>query len=579
MATIASPISKPGLQAGFNFIPETLYAAGVTQYFRELFCPPRDLPLRTDVENTRLFTVKRIGSNVRRVYERRDVEIINDRGLRLRCSHFVPSEDPACTVARPCVVYLHGMAASRWRVQDLLPFILSYDVSVFSVDFAGSGQSEGDNITLGLMEARDDLPNVMRYLQEQPLVTSIGIWGFSMGAVAAIIGAAERESGIVAAILDSPFADFRALCQELGRSYLYYVPQSALDVGWELVRMEGLTQAHFDPDELTPIKQAPSAKCPAMFLAAEGDELVAEHHVRDLHAAWGGEKQIRVVRQQGPPGYESAVHNLRRPGANLQEAAAFLCSRLGCPPLSAEDAKEGMTLIPLDSTFKSFVAKISTQQPNAGFDRGTSHAMSSPPAPPEPVAPPAPISPTFREAPANWGVRSSSPLEPPADSPCPVLFQNQTSAGDLDPNPSNSAQSVYVAEEDMLPMHPPENIRGVSGGGVCGGIKAASASKNMSVVFKAQRWARNLRGAAVLTRQKQMQPGGDCGGEPLRANSKEPEPRTPERHTQMIIDMLKRPISQGRDTSREASVTIHHPPATQRFRPIDTRSGDIIVDI
>lgn len=48
-----------------------------------------------------------------------------------------------------CVVFLHGLGSSRL---EALPIVdsLPQDYCLFAFDFAGSGKSEGDNITYGL---------------------------------------------------------------------------------------------------------------------------------------------------------------------------------------------------------------------------------------------------------------------------------------------------------------------------------------------------------------------------------------------------------------------------------------------
>jgi alpha-beta hydrolase superfamily lysophospholipase len=65
-------------------------------------------------------------------------------------------------------------------------YLASRDITVFTFDFAGCGLSEGDYISLGYYE-RGDVDAVFRYLRELGTVSSIGIWGRSMGAVTALM--------------------------------------------------------------------------------------------------------------------------------------------------------------------------------------------------------------------------------------------------------------------------------------------------------------------------------------------------------------------------------------------------------
>ncbi|KAG6488211.1 hypothetical protein ZIOFF_056970 [Zingiber officinale] len=60
--------------------------------------------------------------------------------------------------------------------------LLPSNISVFTLDFSGSGLSEGEHVTLGWNE-KDDLKAVVDYLRTDGNVSCIGLWGRSMGAV------------------------------------------------------------------------------------------------------------------------------------------------------------------------------------------------------------------------------------------------------------------------------------------------------------------------------------------------------------------------------------------------------------
>jgi fermentation-respiration switch protein FrsA (DUF1100 family) len=82
-------------------------------------------------------------------------------------------------------------------------------MTVFTFDFAGCGLSEGEYISLGCYE-KDDVDCVFRYLRSLETVSSIGIWGRSMGAVTALMYSdTNHEIGCV--VLDSPFSNLEKL--------------------------------------------------------------------------------------------------------------------------------------------------------------------------------------------------------------------------------------------------------------------------------------------------------------------------------------------------------------------------------
>jgi cephalosporin-C deacetylase-like acetyl esterase len=49
-----------------------------------------------------------------------------------------------------CVVFLHGYGSNRLECSNLLPFIQSQQLALCSLDFSGSGKSQGDTVTYGI---------------------------------------------------------------------------------------------------------------------------------------------------------------------------------------------------------------------------------------------------------------------------------------------------------------------------------------------------------------------------------------------------------------------------------------------
>ena len=76
---------------------------------------------------------------------------------------------------------MHGNASARVEVLPQLTVLLALGVAVFAFDFAGSGKSDGDHVTLGYFE-REDLLCVVAHLRATDVVSTIALWGRSMGA-------------------------------------------------------------------------------------------------------------------------------------------------------------------------------------------------------------------------------------------------------------------------------------------------------------------------------------------------------------------------------------------------------------
>lgn len=132
-----------------------------------------------------------------KLFRRTDLQLTNPRGMVLQCSHWEPVERAAAEL--PCVIYLHGNSSCRVEATSVLTVALCSGLTVFAFDFAGSGQSGGDWVSLGYYE-RDDLVSadvsflcreasgkylilvvaqqtVTDYLRSTRAVTTIGLWG------------------------------------------------------------------------------------------------------------------------------------------------------------------------------------------------------------------------------------------------------------------------------------------------------------------------------------------------------------------------------------------------------------------
>eukprot|EP00929_Paragymnodinium_shiwhaense_P012588 TRINITY_DN11995_c0_g1_i1.p1 TRINITY_DN11995_c0_g1~~TRINITY_DN11995_c0_g1_i1.p1 ORF type:complete len:639 (-),score=109.71 TRINITY_DN11995_c0_g1_i1:88-2004(-) len=247
------------------------------------------------------------------VYERRDLQLRGPRG-KLLCSHFLPAASP--DAPRPCVLYLHGNCGCRIESLDILDSLLPRNISVFSLDTSGAGLSEGEYISLGHHE-QEDVRLVLRYLRSLDSITSIAIWGRSMGAVTGIFVTAT-DPDIAACVLDSPFADLRTVAEELF-TLQFNVPRVLFDAAFEMVRQEAMYSAGVDPAKLCPLRAAPRAMAPAFFGVAIDDTTVSSHHTYYLRSAWGGETSLRVY---------TGGHNGQRPLWFLSEATRFLQQKL-----------------------------------------------------------------------------------------------------------------------------------------------------------------------------------------------------------------------------------------------------------
>lgn len=98
-----------------------------------------------------------------------------------------------------------------------MELLLPDGISVFAFDFSGSGHSDGDTISLGFYE-KFDVECVVKHLRSNSSVSTIGIWGRSMGAATAVLYS-QMDPSIACLVLDSAFTSLKHIMHELAAQY------------------------------------------------------------------------------------------------------------------------------------------------------------------------------------------------------------------------------------------------------------------------------------------------------------------------------------------------------------------------
>ncbi|KAL6571542.1 hypothetical protein OROHE_003185 [Orobanche hederae] len=222
-------------------------------------------------------------------YQRKDLELVNSRGDVLQCSHYMPIVRPEGNPL-PCVIYCHGNSGCRTDASEAAIILLPSNITVFTLDFSGSGLSGGEHVTLGWNE-KDDLKAVVDYLRRDGNISLIGLWGRSMGAVTSLMYGAEDPS-IAGMVLDSPFSDLVDLMMELVDTYKVRVPKFTVKFAIHYMRRAIQKKAKFDITNLNTIKVAKSCFVPVLFGHAIDDDFIQPHHCDRIFDAYVGDKNI-----------------------------------------------------------------------------------------------------------------------------------------------------------------------------------------------------------------------------------------------------------------------------------------------
>ncbi|KAF0935351.1 hypothetical protein E2562_032046 [Oryza meyeriana var. granulata] len=256
-----------------------------------------------------------------RKYKRLDLELTNARDLTIKCSHYVPAFIPENT-SLPCVIYCHGNSGCRADANEAAVILLPANITVFTLDFSGSGLSGGDYVSLGWHE-KEDLKCVVSYLRTTKQVSCIGLWGRSMGAVTSLLYGAE-DSSIAGMVLDSAFTNLYDLMMELVDVYKIRVPKFTVKMAVQYMRKIIQKRAKFDIMDLNVLQFAPKTFIPALFGHALNDMFIQPHHCDCIHEAYGGDKSI--IKFEGD-------HNSPRPQSYYDSVSTFFYNTLRPPQL------------------------------------------------------------------------------------------------------------------------------------------------------------------------------------------------------------------------------------------------------
>jgi alpha/beta superfamily hydrolase len=232
---------------------------------------------------------------------------------------------------------MHGNSSARVEVLPQLSYLLSLGVAVFSFDFAGSGKSDGEYVSLGYYE-REDLSCVVAHLRATNVVSTIALWGRSMGAATSLMFG-DRDPSIACMILDSPFADLTQLAEEMvekGRDQGIVVPNFVVSVALRMIQGSVKKQANVNIKHISPISHADKCFIPALFVAGEHDDFIKKHHAEAIYERYAGDKNIIIV---------EGDHNSPRPKFMFDSASIFLQTCLQIPNSWALPVPPSMNLM------------------------------------------------------------------------------------------------------------------------------------------------------------------------------------------------------------------------------------------
>ena len=229
----------------------------------------------------------------------------------------------------PCIVYLHGNAGNLMEGLAYSPLVLPMGITFCSFDFSGCGNSSGDYVTLGYRE-RDDLKAVIDFLKEFCRISTIGLWGRSMGATTAIMYMAQDpEFEISCVALDSGFSSLSLVFGTMTKRQGF--KPEVLDALLPHIDKGIYDKVGFHIKDLNPEEFAKSCKAPALFLHGRDDVFIIPENTKRNFDAYAGPKDVEIF---------AGDHNSERSVKTINKILAFLEKHL----LNPDSAKKPIAL-------------------------------------------------------------------------------------------------------------------------------------------------------------------------------------------------------------------------------------------
>ena len=293
-------------------------------------------------------------------YKRTDFTLRNKKNYKLVCSYWEPFDEEREYPKLPCVIYLHGNSSSRCEVVPEIKYLLKKGITVFSFDFSGCGKSEGEYISLGWHE-QDDVSCVVDFLRRSNKVSSIGIWGRSMGAATALMYSAQDLS-IAGLVLDSPFSSLKNLINELAKDRVA-LPEFVVRQAIKWIKETIKEKADFNLDDVEPINYAEKCFIPAFFCHSKQDTFVNIHHCKDLYNLYAGDKNIVYVKGN---------HNSERSIHFKESVVQFFYKALRCQEMEKKYMLNSLSNIEFhndDNNFYKNIVDLKTTKNNEDEDK------------------------------------------------------------------------------------------------------------------------------------------------------------------------------------------------------------------
>lgn len=214
--------------------------------------------------------------------------------------------------SKETVILFHGYGGEKSSMLDKAYVFISMGYNTMLVDFMGSGGSDGNETTIGFMEAEEVIACV-EYLKSHG-ETKIILFGTSLGAAAIMKALNDQQLPINAAIIECPFGTMlKTVENRFSTMGVPSFPMAHLLVFW------GGIQGGFNAFNHKPVEYAKKIKCPVLLMYGEQDPKVTRQEIDDIFNNLSAYKKLVTFPLAGHENYL-----LKYRDKWIEETSAFL---------------------------------------------------------------------------------------------------------------------------------------------------------------------------------------------------------------------------------------------------------------
>lgn len=205
-------------------------------------------------------------------------------GIELK-GWFIPASAPSDRTILMC----HGWGTNKGAILEGLRPLHDRGFNLLAFDFRTCGESGGEILSVGYLEARD-FDAAAAFMRRLRPDDRYGVFGLSMGAMVAFCGAV-RHGCFRAIALESPFHSHDQACTRylMQHSHVPYFPLVPLILFWIRVRLGA------DPEPLGPIYMTDKVSVPVFAIAGEKDAIAPPELAQTLLARLKQPGEVWVV--------------------------------------------------------------------------------------------------------------------------------------------------------------------------------------------------------------------------------------------------------------------------------------------